>query len=113
MKILKCVLCAAILLVSMNSLAGSWVQASNGYVPRGAWAIGYEEDGTPLYLCRANFHGLQPGKVRRDFRGCNISYAGKEITIHNYSVYLNRPVNRPVIVRPAQRFVDDGYNDDM
>lgn len=110
MKCLKYILCSGLFLVSLNSLAGAWVPASNGYVPRGAWAIGHEEDGRPLFLCRANFHGgLHPGKLRRDFRGCNISYAGKEITIRNYSVYLNRTP----IVRSEPRFFEERIEDEQ
>lgn len=33
----------------------------------------------PLFVCRAQYRGgLQLGKVRRAFRGCNIIYGGKE-----------------------------------
>jgi Protein of unknown function (DUF3421) len=90
MKTIKYILCAALLLISLNSFA-EWVRASNGFIPRNAWAVGREEYGAPLYLCRANFHGgVHPGKIRRDFRGCTISYAGREITVPNYSVYIDR-----------------------
>lgn len=109
MKCLKYIICSALLLISFNSLAGVWVPASNGYIPRGAWAVGYEEDGSPLFLCRATFHGVHPGKLRREFRGCNISYAGREMTIRNYSVYLNRAPIRPT--QPPTRFFEERFDD--
>lgn len=103
MKKLRYLFCIAILFAVMNCFA-DWVPARNGYVPDGAWAIGYEEDGSPLYLCRAFYRGLQPGKVRPGFSGCNISYAGKEITISKYSVFVNELISRKSVIIQREHF---------
>ena len=66
-----------------------WVPSSGGQIPPGAVKGGKEpppgeED---LYVCRAQFkNGIHPGKVRLAFGGCNISWGGKEYTIHDYQV---------------------------
>jgi hypothetical protein len=66
---------------------GSWVSASNGAIPVGAVACGYESDGAPLYAARGWYAGsLQPGKIRLDFDGAHIPYGGDEITITEYEV---------------------------
>jgi MFS family permease len=49
-------------------LVPSWAPASNGSIPPGAHAFGYEAPdpakGAPLFVCRANYQGgLHPGKV--------------------------------------------------
>lgn len=90
MKILKFTLFTALMLIATNGFA-DWIHTSNGYIPRDAWVVGYAEDGTPLYLCRAHYHGIHPGKTWVGFRGCDISYDGKEITMDNYSIYVGSP----------------------
>lgn len=62
----------------------SWVAASNGEVPRGAFAAGSEK-GRLLYLCHARYNkGLHPGKVVDN--SCHIGWGGKEVLIRNYEV---------------------------
>jgi hypothetical protein len=45
-----------------------WVAASNGAIPVGAAANGYEANGEALFVCRAYLNGgLHPRKVRGAF----------------------------------------------
>jgi hypothetical protein len=44
-------------------------------------------NGQPLYICRggtAEGYGLQVGKFRADFTGCDIGYGGAEITVPDF-----------------------------
>jgi hypothetical protein len=51
---------------------------------------GFEADGTPLYAVRAEYHGLQPGKVRLPFSGADISYGGAEVMgLNPYEVLVD------------------------
>lgn len=76
---------------AQSSVSYSWVAASNGQVPRGAFAAGSEK-GRPLYLCHARYNnGIHPGKVVD--KDCHISWGGKEVLIRSYEV-LTAP--RPV-----------------
>jgi hypothetical protein len=68
-----------------------WVWADNGYVPPGAIVGGFEAypGRQPLYLCRGAFRGgWHPGKLRPAFRGCNISWGGREIRIGRYQALV-------------------------
>lgn len=72
---------------------GWWQSASSGYIPTDAIAVGQEPDTfgnpLPLYHCRAPYGGgVQIGKIRPGFHGCNIGYAGKEITVASYEVLV-------------------------
>jgi hypothetical protein len=70
----------------------SWVNASNGTIPDGAWMGGREQGGEPLYICRAAYQGgVHPGKVRPGLRGCNIGWGGAEITVNSYQVLMPAP----------------------
>ena len=61
--------------------------AINGFVPQDAIRAGTDVDGTPLYICSAQYNGAAlPGKLHSSFGGCNISYAGVEHTISSYNV---------------------------
>lgn len=67
-----------------------WQLAKNGVIPSNSFPAGLDDNGETLYVCRANYaNGVHPGKIRRGFRGCNISFAGKEIAIPVYSVLLS------------------------
>ena len=67
----------------------SWERATNGNVPENALIAGREADGQVLFLCRAKYRGgVHPGKVRAEFRGCNIPWGGKEISIPEYEVLV-------------------------
>lgn len=64
-----------------------WIGASNGYLPPNAFQGGHEANGTPLYVCRAHYNGgVHIGKFRADWRGCNIPWGGREITVNSYQV---------------------------
>jgi len=66
-----------------------WVSASNGYLPQNAVQGGHEASGQALYVCRAQYNGgVHIGKFRADWRGCNIPFAGREITVNNYEVMV-------------------------
>jgi hypothetical protein len=57
-----------------------WVPASNGAIPDGAAANGYEADGEALFVCRAQLNGgLHPGKVRGAFGIANVHYGRPEV----------------------------------
>lgn len=66
---------------------GYWRRARRGRVPLGAWRVGTDSNGTALYLCRAQYKGLQIGKVRPGIGGCNIAYAGKERVLRRYQIF--------------------------
>ncbi len=71
---------------------GRWqkMESENGDIPSNAMIAGHEKDGTPLYVARAVYGGgLHPGKVRPGFKGANIPYGGKEITISQYEVLVD------------------------
>jgi len=56
-----------------------WVPGSGGAVDPKAVPAGREANGEPLYACATAYEGgLQPGKLRPGFRGCNFAYGGKE-----------------------------------
>lgn len=65
----------------------STVSASNGSVPFGALRGGTDVYGEPLYLCVAYYNGgRHPGKLRREYGACYISYGGSEVPVSNYTV---------------------------
>lgn len=71
---------------------GSWVRASNGWVPQGALQVGRESDGSPLYAARAYTQGsLQIGKVRPGFGGALIPFGGSEVKVRDYEVLTGQP----------------------
>jgi hypothetical protein len=63
-----------------------WVDASNGDVPPHAFSGGYEPGRPDLYVCRALYNGIHPGKIVGS--NCNIGYGGKEITLNRYQVMV-------------------------
>ncbi|KAL6072266.1 Carbohydrate-binding module family 12 protein [Balamuthia mandrillaris] len=66
----------------------SWVSASGGSVPSNALVAGYESDGKPIYIGRAQHQGgVHPGKVAPHLGGCNIGYGGQEHAKRDYEVY--------------------------
>ena len=61
-----------------------------GYIDGDIWQVvhptgslvvsGMDDNGQPLYLCATPYaNGIQLGKVRSDFLGCDISYGGREV----------------------------------
>lgn len=54
---------------------GDWVKAYAGHTPHNAIKGGHESDGSPIYIGRVHFKGgIQIGKVKRAYKGCNFSY---------------------------------------
>ena len=75
---------------------GHWVRAFAGRVPRHAWKVGADVNGTPLYLCRASYYGgLQPGKTWPGYAKCNITYNGREILMSSFSILVRQDRWRP------------------
>lgn len=92
-------------------LVTSWQNANSGYVPPNAVEGGDEAPlpgqfgGPPLYYCRGYYDGaLTPGKIRPGFTGCNIPFAGKEISLQNYQVMVSLNPKLPLV----QVFGTDG-----
>jgi hypothetical protein len=70
----------------------TWEGAKNGYIPQNA-VEGGKENGQILFVARANYMGgIHPGKIRRGWDHCCISYDGKEIQLNNYEVMVYQPV---------------------
>ena len=60
-----------------------------GPIPKNAIGLGVEGDGKMLYVCRAPYKGgWHPGKIRAGFKGCNIGYGGREVTVGTYDVLV-------------------------
>ena len=82
-------------------LVPRWASASNGNVPAGAYAYGFEAPtpgslfGATLYACRAYLNGsMHPGKVRPGLTGCAIGWGGKELYLNPYEVLIAGPFNK-------------------
>src|SRR5690242_14030210 len=60
----------------------NWAPGQAGTIPVDSIRAGTDVDGTPLYVCRgqnvSGDEGLQPGKFRADFAGCDFSFGGFE-----------------------------------
>jgi hypothetical protein len=81
---------APVLLVQYNG--GSWVSASNGVVPAGAFDAGREPTGESIYVCRVRYNnGIQLGKVSPRIGACDIPYGGREIRMPQYEVLVGGP----------------------
>jgi len=67
-----------------------WVSISQGQsFPPTTVNSGYEADGTPLFVCRANYNGtMQPGKVIAKGT-CNFGWNHQEIAVPNYQVLVS------------------------
>ena len=58
-------------------------------IPEGAIRAGYEENGKPLFIARANMEGvLTPGKCGYHLEGAYIPYDCKEQVVNNYEVLV-------------------------
>ncbi|MDR7276714.1 DUF3421 domain-containing protein [Catenuloplanes atrovinosus] len=71
-----------------------WETASGGRIPDGAIPHGYDDDGSPLWVCRAWLHGgLHPGKVRPGLGMAGIAWGGEEVGIPGeYEVLMDRGI---------------------
>lgn len=74
---------------SSVSFAGHWTHPYPGTLPFDPFLVGYDNDGSPLYLCRAYFKGsYQPGKTWQHSDQCNIPYGGREYQIkQDFAIY--------------------------
>lgn len=64
----------------------NWIPASNGDIPPGAFAAGFE-NGRPLFVCQARYNGgMHIGKVVA--QACNIGWGGREISKSHYNVLV-------------------------
>jgi hypothetical protein len=70
-----------------------WVTTTGSYIPEGAIRAGYEADGRPLFIARANMEGIwTPGKCGFHLPGAHIPYGMKEQIINQYEVLVH-PAN--------------------
>jgi len=68
----------------------TWVAALGGTIPTGARPNGTEKAGIPLFVARAPYQGLQPGKIRAGSDGALFAYNGQEILEGRYEVLMNQ-----------------------
>jgi hypothetical protein len=71
-----------------------WKPASGGRVPDGAVPHGYDDDASPLWVCRARVHGgVHPGKVRPGLGAAVVTSGGDELGVPgDYEVLMDRGV---------------------
>jgi|SRR5215472_7335932 len=74
---------------SASAADWNWVSATPDRIPADAVVGGWEEGGEKLFICRANYNGTHPGKVRPAFKGCNITYAGEEKQVPDFQVLVS------------------------
>ena len=73
-----------------------WVKVNRQEaIPRNAFEVGHEQNGTALYLCRAHLDsGIQPGKTWSGYYGCNVPYGGIEKVMRPYYIFVWGPATR-------------------
>jgi hypothetical protein len=75
-----------------------WKEACGGEIPEGAAVAGFEADGTPLFIARAEYKdSLQLGKVRPEFGAANIPYGGEEVKVNPYEVLMGAAHWKPAV----------------
>jgi hypothetical protein len=91
-----CLVFAGLVLASNVTMAQNWVPSGplgKPVIPFDAIIAGRDTPaikgfpGPPLYVCRggtAEGYGLQVGKFRAGFTGCDIGYGGLEITVPDF-----------------------------
>lgn len=98
----------------------TWILTEGKNIPQGAIQAG-EENGKPLYLCRAFYDGgIHVGKAATHFRyGATIPYDGKEIELKDYEVLCGDSrairwvdVNGRMNVQSCGRLVEGGREAD-
>lgn len=68
-----------------------WETARGGRIPSGAVPHGYEADGEPLWVCRVRMYGgVHPGKVRPAFGAAQSTWGGREVSVDEYEVLMDR-----------------------
>jgi len=79
----------AIALATVYSTTSAYWQPIRGDIPTHTFVAGHENDGTPLYLCRAHYlNSIQIGKTWSGYDKCDISYAGREIPLSDYEINI-------------------------
>ena len=74
-------------LVAPRNCDLTWVDASNGHIPTGAFQGGFNEDNDPLYIGRARHEdSYAVGKINAEHGCCYIPYGGEEIAKEEYQV---------------------------
>jgi len=102
--------------IAQNPIHLSWGTPSNSPQNQwpAQWAAGNEADGTPIFVCRANYNGgMHPGKVVAG--NCNIGYGGNEIVLQHYVVLMGPLTMRSLWVEgfsPANRNFRAGVDSD-
>ncbi len=72
-----------------NRVAYDPVGIANGAIPYNAIVGGYDSDGTTLYACVGYYlGGAHPGKTRRDWNGCEVSYGGQDALASTYTIFV-------------------------
>lgn len=69
--------------------AHHWIHYNGQPIASHAFAVGHEQDGKVLYLCRAKIDGgMQPGKTWAGYNGCNVPYGGQEKVIRPSELFV-------------------------
>ncbi len=88
---LKKIFAILTLLISCCAYATHWVQPDYGLLPLHPFLVGFEKNGTPLYLCQAFYNGGDvAGKTWQHPTQCNIAFGGKEIQIKAEFLVYNK-----------------------
>lgn len=67
----------------------SWVTTTGSEIPKGAIRAGYEDNGNPLFIARAEVEGiLTSGKCGFHLKGAHIPSRGKEVIVNLYEVLV-------------------------
>ncbi|XP_062566649.1 uncharacterized protein LOC134228965 [Saccostrea cucullata] len=67
-----------------------WVTTTGSNIPEGAIRGGYEADGKPLFIARAQIEGVMtPGKCGNHLPGAHIPYGMKEQIFKQYEVLVH------------------------
>ncbi|XP_062581832.1 uncharacterized protein LOC134243598 [Saccostrea cucullata] len=66
-----------------------WKSTNGSSIPKDAIRAGYEKDGTPLFIARADMNGIMtPGKCSVELNGAHIPFDGKEEIVPYYDVLV-------------------------
>ncbi|XP_052772092.1 natterin-3-like [Mya arenaria] len=70
-----------------------WQSTSGGDIPDNAVRAGYEENGQPLFIARAEMEdGVKtPGKAGPKLSGAHIPWGNKEVVVENYEILVHSP----------------------
>lgn len=81
-------------LASAQDTRVHWMAAEKGSIPAEAIPLGREGDGRDQFVCRGGIRGsTQLGKIAKGYRGCNVSYQGRGISLSAYEVMVHGAVS--------------------